>query len=218
MIIIGAKGFAKEILQIISVDMNLKDSEILFFDNVNSDLPEKIYNRFNVLRSFQELESYFKKQSDRLFALGLGNPQHRFNLYKKMITLGGIPHTIISDNSEIGSFDVKIGDGTSVLSGSKISNSVILGIGCLVYYNSILTHDCIIGDFVEISPNVIILGRCRIGDYSRLGAGAIILPDVKIGNNVTIGAGSVVTKNIPDNALVFGVPAIVKGEIEPFNE
>jgi len=33
------------------------------------------------------------------------------------------------------------------------------------------------------------------------------LPDIKIGNNVTIGAGAVVTKNIPDNAVVVGVPA-----------
>ena len=30
---------------------------------------------------------------------------------------------------------------------------------------------------------------------------------MKIGNNVTIGANSVITKDIPDNAVVGGVPA-----------
>ena len=30
---------------------------------------------------------------------------------------------------------------------------------------------------------------------------------INIGNNVTIGAGSVITHDIPDNAIVAGVPA-----------
>lgn len=30
-----------------------------------------------------------------------------------------------------------------------------------------------------------------------------------IGNNVTIAAGAVVTKDVPDNAVVAGVPAMV---------
>lgn len=35
----------------------------------------------------------------------------------------------------------------------------------------------------------------------------IILPGVHIGNGVIIGAGAVVTKDIPDYAIVGGVPA-----------
>lgn len=218
MIIIGAKGFAKEILQIISVDMDLNDSEIAFFDNVNNDLPKMAFSRFKILRSMQDLKLFLNENSDKEFVLGLGNPQHRFNLYNKLIELGGIPKTVFSNNSEIGSFDVQIGAGTSILSGSKISNSVKIGVGCLIYYNTIITHDGSIGSFVEISPGVIVLGRCTIGDYSQIGAGSIILPDIKIGRNVTIGAGSVVTKDIPDNSLAFGAPAIVKREIDEFND
>lgn len=36
---------------------------------------------------------------------------------------------------------------------------------------------------------------------------AIILPGVNIGNGAVIGAGSVVSKDVPDYALVGGVPA-----------
>lgn len=47
----------------------------------------------------------------------------------------------------------------------------------------------------------------EIGDNVIIGAGAKIIGGVKIGNNVTIGANSVVNKDVPDNAVVGGIPA-----------
>lgn len=46
-----------------------------------------------------------------------------------------------------------------------------------------------------------------VGDNVYISTGVTILGPVKIGNNVTIGAGAVVNKDIPDNAVVGGVPA-----------
>lgn len=48
-----------------------------------------------------------------------------------------------------------------------------------------------------------------IGNDCWIGGNAIILPGIKIGNGVVIGAGSVVTKDIPDNCLAVGNPAIL---------
>ena len=42
-----------------------------------------------------------------------------------------------------------------------------------------------------------------------IGAGAMILPGVTVGENAIVAAGAVVTKNVPDNAIVAGVPAKV---------
>ncbi|WP_225035553.1 acetyltransferase [Winogradskyella sp. SM1960] len=206
MIIVGAKGFAKELLQIVSVDMDLPDNDIVFFDNVSTDLPLKIYDRFRVLTSFEAVTAYLSKSKDKSFVLGLGQPKYRKDLYQKFIELGAQPVSVISKNAEVGSFDVNINKGVSVLSGSKISNSVDIGKGCLIYYNTIITHDCNIGDFVEVSPNVTILGRCRIGKYTTLGASSVILPDVTVGSNVTVGAGSVVLNDVPDYSTIVGVP------------
>ncbi len=50
-----------------------------------------------------------------------------------------------------------------------------------------------------------------IGDNVSICAGAKVLGGVKVGNNVTIGANAVVTKDVPDNAIVAGVPARVIG-------
>lgn len=40
-----------------------------------------------------------------------------------------------------------------------------------------------------------------------IGAGATILPGVTIGENAVVAAGAVVSKDVPDNAIVGGVPA-----------
>jgi serine O-acetyltransferase len=52
-------------------------------------------------------------------------------------------------------------------------------------------------------------GRPTIGNNVYVGPGAIVIGNIKIGDNVAIGANSVVTKDIPDNAVVVGVPGRV---------
>ena len=51
-----------------------------------------------------------------------------------------------------------------------------------------------------------------IGEGCFIGAKSIIMPGVHIGNNCIVGAGSVVTKNVPDNCIVAGNPAMIKKE------
>jgi len=46
-----------------------------------------------------------------------------------------------------------------------------------------------------------------IGNDVWIGMGAFIMPSVTVGNGVVIAANAVVTKNIPDYAIVAGVPA-----------
>lgn len=49
-----------------------------------------------------------------------------------------------------------------------------------------------------------------IGDNVDIGAGAKVLGRIRIGNNVLIGANAVVTRDVPDNSIAVGVPAVIK--------
>jgi len=51
-----------------------------------------------------------------------------------------------------------------------------------------------------------------IEDYVFIGPRAIILPGVKVGRGSVVAAGAVVTKDVPDFAIVGGVPAKIIGE------
>jgi maltose O-acetyltransferase len=74
----------------------------------------------------------------------------------------------------------------------------------VMIYNS--EHDLQAADFhATVAP-------VEIGDYVFIGPRAIILPGVKIGRGAVIAAGAVVTKDVPDFAIVGGVPAKVIGE------
>ncbi len=204
MLIIGAKGFAKEILEILYQNNDIEN--LVFYDDVNPETDIKLFNRFLIIKTEQEAIAHFKNK-DKRFVLGVGNPKIRKLLYEKFILDGGDPTSLISHNASVGRFDVEIGNGTNIMDYAVVSNNVKIGVGCLIYYNTNITHDCILGDFVELSPGATILGRCIIGQQSQIGANATILPDIRIGNNVIVGAGAVVTNDLPDNCTAVGVPA-----------
>ncbi|QSX77683.1 serine O-acetyltransferase [Agrilutibacter solisilvae] len=81
----------------------------------------------------------------------------------------------------------------------------------------VVSQKAVIGRNCNISQGVTI-GRANrgrnkgypvIGDNVYIGPGAVIAGCVRVGDNVAIGANCVVTTDIPDNAVVVGVPGRV---------
>lgn len=82
--------------------------------------------------------------------------------------------------------------------------------GCIVIHGaSVIGDDCLIrhgvtlGNVGAVDP----MGAPTLGNRVNIGAGAKILGRIKIGNDVVVGANAVVTKDVPDNAVVVGIPA-----------
>lgn len=124
--------------------------------------------------------------------IGEGSTFHTWaRFYKpKNITIG--QDTIIGDHAFLdGREKLTIGSHTDIASGVMIYNS---------------EHDINAADFHAVDAPV------EIGDYVFIGPRAIILPGVKVGKGAIIAAGAVVTKDVPELAVVGGVPAVKIGE------
>jgi len=210
MLVVGAKGYAKEVLELIKENDLLEN--LVFYDDVNSDIGDKVFDTFPILKSYEDAKEYFMNIDNR-FIIGIGNPIYRKMIYEKFVTIGGIPQSIIAKSAIIGSFDNQIDEATNIMQKVVITNSVSIGKGIIINQLSSIGHDVVISDFVEICPNVSISGNCFIGENTFIGTSSTILPKIKIGKNVIVAAGSVVTKDVPDNCMVAGIPAVIKKNI-----
>ena len=73
---------------------------------------------------------------------------------------------------------------------------------------TILTHTHIIDRTdIPMGQQGMRIAEVVIGNDVWIGMRVIIMPGIKIGDGAVIGAGAVVTKDVPDFAIVGGVPA-----------
>jgi UDP-2-acetamido-3-amino-2,3-dideoxy-glucuronate N-acetyltransferase len=128
-----------------------------------------------------------------------------------------------------------IGEQTKIGAFVEIQKDVIVGSRCKVSSHSFLCEGVTLEDEVFIGHGVMFTndiypratnedGSLKTADdwytvktlvkrCASIGSNATILPGVTIGEKAIIGSGAVVTHDVPDYAIVVGVPARVIGDV-----
>ncbi|MDR1882736.1 MAG: acetyltransferase [Prevotella sp.] len=183
----GAGGHAKVILDILQS---------------NNIIVEELFDDDRAIKNFMGIPVSQEIKSPMIISIGNNSIRKKIaakfsdNIYHKAMS----KTAIISDN-------VLIGDGSVVMQGAIIQSSSQIGNHVIINTAATVDHDCTIHDFVHIAPGVNLCGEVMVGEGTLIGAGSTVIQGIKIGKWCEIGAGSVVIKDVPDNAVVAGVPA-----------
>jgi len=102
--------------------------------------------------------------------------------------------------------DVEIASGCTIDRGSV--DDTVIGKNTYLDNQVHIAHNVKIGTDCMIAGQVGFAGSSTIGNNVSIGGQAGISGHLKIGNNVKIGGGSGVVKDIKDNQVVMGYPAV----------
>ncbi len=102
---------------------------------------------------------------------------------------------------------VSIGDGAAILPTAVVHTKASIASHVIVNTGAIVEHDARVAEFAHISPGARLGGGVRVERAAHIGIGASVIPGVRIGERAVVGAGAVVLTDVPDDAVVGGVPA-----------
>jgi UDP-2-acetamido-3-amino-2,3-dideoxy-glucuronate N-acetyltransferase len=128
----------------------------------------------------------------------------------------------IGDGSKIGAFveiqkgatighNCKISSHTFVCTGVTIEDGVFVGHGVMFINDSYPSAVNADGSLQSEADWQMVETRIRTG--ASIGSNATIMCGVTVGVGALVGAGAVVTRDVPDHAIVAGVPARLVGDV-----
>jgi UDP-2-acetamido-3-amino-2,3-dideoxy-glucuronate N-acetyltransferase len=128
----------------------------------------------------------------------------------------------IGESSKIGAFveiqkgarvgaRCKISSHTFICEGVTIEDEVFVGHG-VMFINDIYPRATAADGSLQTEADWKVV-ETYVGRRASIGSNATILAGIRLGSNCLVGAGAVVTHDVPEYAIVAGVPARVVGDI-----
>jgi sugar O-acyltransferase (sialic acid O-acetyltransferase NeuD family) len=207
-IIVGAGGFGREVLQWARHAWPQHASKIAGF--LSSD-PSKLSSHAPTLPILGSPDDFEPQPNDGLL-LAIGIPGARRIVAEQLEAHGARflslihPTAIIADSALIGT-------GTVICPYAIVSDAVLLGRFVLVNYHASLGHDARADDFSVLSPYAALGGAASLGSEAFLGLHSSVGPGRVVGAKSKVSANSCALVSAPDLSLVYGVPGRVSCRI-----
>jgi sugar O-acyltransferase (sialic acid O-acetyltransferase NeuD family) len=184
----------------------LKDIyDVVGFVDDNEKLIGNVVNGIKVLGNSDFL--YQKKDKNFAIFVPIGNNEVRVAVLDKLASLGFEipsfihPQAVTHESVEIGNACYLLPD-SNITPFAVLKDYVMVANGAYISHHTIIEKGCFISQCTNIGASI------HIQENVYFGMGSIVMTGVKnVGKNALIGAGAVVIKDVPDNAIMAGVPA-----------
>ena len=198
LVIAGTGGHSESVFDLAK---SLDHEVVGFLDDVTD---ETNWNGIPVFKNIQSIGSSFG------IVVAVGNGHSRERIVREIrATADSIHFPILVHPSAVVSTSAKIGIGTVVMPFAYIGPKCTIGDFCIINTHSSIEHNSNIGNYVSIAPGVIMGGSVTVRDHTFIGIGSKISDNINIGKDSIIGAGSLLNKNLSNNVVAYGSPAIV---------
>lgn len=183
--------------------------DIIGFLDDNTDLCGHDFSGVKVLGGIDLLNELKDTHQVEAVYCPLGNNELRVRFLTMAKKMGYQTPNYIHP-SVIVSPSVIIGEGVYILLGALIMPYVILENYVMISMGAHIAHHTTLSEGVFISTGVNFGASIFAGKFAYVGISSTIMTGIKsLGTNCLIGAGAVVIKDVPDNAVMAGVPAKV---------
>lgn len=206
LVIIGARGFGREVLAtFLRTDPYISNQiDVKGFLDDKSDALEGLSGDWPPIIS--SVEKY-EVQRDDVFFCALGDPFWRKHYSDIIMEKGGRFITIAHPTALVSKW-AAIGEGCFIGAYTTISPNVSVGKQVMIQAYVDLGHDSKVGDYSSIESYVFLGGYSSVGELTTLHTKSSVIPMKKVGNHCVVGHGSVVIRNVKDGLHVFGNPAV----------
>lgn len=199
LIIIGAGGYGRELLQYVSDEGSFV---------VRGFLDDKSPEQLSLPAGYPVLGtvSGYAPRPGELFVLAVGEPASRAKIGRRFQEQGARFATIIHPRAYVAS-SATIGEGSVVAPFASVGAGATLGELTLVHFYASVAHDAKVGRFSALSPYSVVNGEGRLGEAVFMGSGAIVNPLKAVGHYSKVAAGAVVYQDVPEWSIAAGNPA-----------
>lgn len=203
-IIVGAGGFGREVLQWARHAWPSRAQKIVGF---LSDDPHALDGHRPTLPILGSPDAFEPRPSDGL-VLAIGIRGVRREVAERLAARGARFLTMVHPTAIVADTAV-IGPGSVICPYAVVSDAVRLGRCVLVNYHASLGHDAAAGDYAVLSPYATLGGYAAVGADVFLGLHAAVGPSVRVGSGSVVAANSCALSDVSEGRIVHGVPGAV---------